>query len=62
MKKIREYQALESEDSISNLNEMVDGEILNGWQPFHGISVSVVQSHSGGYMTVFAQAMVKYED
>jgi hypothetical protein len=64
MKKIEQYTVLTAPDSFS-LAAVVGRAILDGWQPFGGVSHDMNAARAGlvgtnGYPAVFAQAMVIY--
>ena len=62
-KKILKYKVVTASYSDS-LAENVNNCIDAGWQPFGSISVSSTyqQKHPAGIKSIYAQAMVKYED
>jgi hypothetical protein len=57
MKKISDYKVIKGSTSISFENRMREA-VQNGWQPYYGISVSTCDKGS----SIYAQAVVKYED
>lgn len=51
-------------DDAETLNEFVKSNILEGWQPFGGVSVVMLKPYKDemDVWYTFSQAMVKYEE